>query len=194
MLRSQGVNYRAIINRTGPICLRRIIIEDGSGLFEFDDELGEPAFIMAVHGLDAESVIDLVAWPIMRPEAFGSYFGYAGLLGGDAVVNPASFAEAPCPIWATPLAWLQAVLRGCVVLNPHLAAPILRQAPGPFQCEDCFAKILTVCCAHDDGRPRYSKREVARWRGARRGLDADALSRPDAKRLWIASVFRHYLY
>jgi hypothetical protein len=27
------------------------------------------------------------------------------------------------------------------------------------------AKILTACCAHDDGGPQYSKREVARWRG-----------------------------
>ena len=136
MLRSQGINYDAIIDRAGPICLRRIFIEDGSGLFEFDDELGEPAFVMAVHAVDAVTVIDVIAWPIMRPEAYGSFFGYAGLLGADAAVNPASFIEAPCPIWATPLAWLQADLHGCVVLNPPLAGPILASAPGCFQCED----------------------------------------------------------
>ena len=136
MLTSQGINYHAIIDRAGPICLRRIFIEDGSGLFEFDDELGEPAFVMAVHAVDAVTVIDLIAWPIMRPEAFGSFFGFAGLLGGDAAVNPASFIDEPCPIWSTPLSWLQADLHGCVVLDPRLAAPILRQAPGPFQCED----------------------------------------------------------
>jgi hypothetical protein len=136
MLRSQGVDYRAIVDRTGPICLRRIYIEDGSGLFQFDDELGEPAFVMAVHAVNAETLIDLIAWPMMRPEAFATFFGYAGLLGGDAVVNPASFVECPCPIWATPVAWLQANLRGCVVLEPRLAAPVLRQASGSFQCED----------------------------------------------------------
>jgi hypothetical protein len=81
-------------------------------------------------------VIDLVGWPVRHPEAWGTYFGFAGLLGGDAAVNPASFVDGPCPIWSTPLAWLQADLRGCVVLDPRLAAPILRQAPGPFQCED----------------------------------------------------------
>jgi hypothetical protein len=32
--------------------------------------------------------------------------------------------------------WLQASLKGCVVLDAKLAAPILAQAPGKFQCED----------------------------------------------------------
>jgi len=136
ILKDQGVNYGAVIDRTGPICLRRISIEDESGLYEYDDELGEPGFILAVHAIDAETAIDLIAWPIRRPEMFAPHFGYAGLLGGDAAVNPASFVDAPCPIWATPLSWLQADLRGCVVLDPCLGAPILRQAPGPFQCEN----------------------------------------------------------
>jgi hypothetical protein len=136
MLETQDIDYRKIIERTGPICLRRISIEDGSGIFEIDDELGEPAFVLAVHATDAASIIDLVAWPVRYPENWGTYFAYAGLLGGDAAINPASFIEAPCPIWATPLAWLQSGLRGCVVLNSGLAKPILAQAPGKFQCED----------------------------------------------------------
>ena len=140
MLRSQGVNYRAIIDRAGPICLRRIFIEERSGLFEIDDELGEPAFVMAVHAVDVETVIDLIAWPVMRPEAFGSYFRYAGLLGGDAVVNPASFTEAPCPIWATPLAWLRGDLHGCVVLDPSMAAPILRSGSRPVPSRRLFCE------------------------------------------------------
>jgi hypothetical protein len=136
MLKNQGIDYGKIIDRTGPICLRRISIEDGSRIFELDDELGEPAFVLAVHDVAAETIIDLVAWPIKRPQAFGTYCGYAGLLGGDAAVNPASFIEAPCPIWATALAWLQADICGCVVLDPRSATPVLRQAPGQFQCED----------------------------------------------------------
>jgi hypothetical protein len=141
ILEDLGVNYRKIVD--GPdgmhlrrIYLRRISIEDYSDLFELDDELGEPAFVLIVRDVDALTAIDLVAWPIRRPSAYGTYFEYAGLLGGDAVINPASFIAAPCPIWATPLAWLQGGLRGCVVVNPRLAAPILALAPGFFQCED----------------------------------------------------------
>jgi len=141
ILKNQGVEYRKILGAPGGaylsrIYLRRISIEDYSELFEIDVELGEPAFVMVVRDVDALTAIDLVAWPIKRPEVFGTYFEYAGLLGGDAAINPASFNEAPCPIWAAPLAWLQSGLRGCVVLNPWLAAPILAEAPGKFQCED----------------------------------------------------------
>jgi hypothetical protein len=136
ILENQGVNYRKVIGYTGPIYFRRISIEDHSELFEVDNELGEAAFIIVVRDVDAKTAIDLVAWPVKRPEIFGTYFEYAGLLGGDATINPASFVEAPCPIWAAPLAWLQSGLRGCVVLNPRHAGPILAQAPGQFQCED----------------------------------------------------------
>lgn len=136
VLKDQGVDYRSVVDRTGPICLRRITIDDASWTFGIDEELGEPGFVMAVHAIDGESVIDLVAWPVRHPEAWGTYLGFAGLLGGDAVVNPASFVEGPCPIWSMPISWLQSDLRGAVVVNPRLAAPILAQAPGPFQCED----------------------------------------------------------
>jgi hypothetical protein len=141
ILEDQGVNYRRIVDGSDGIHLRRVYfrrisIEDYSDLFEIDDELGEPAIVMIVRDVDALTAIDLVAWPIRRPNVYGTYFEYAGLLGGDAVINPASFIAAPCPIWATPLAWLQSGLRGCVVLNPRLAAPILAPAPGQFQCED----------------------------------------------------------
>jgi hypothetical protein len=71
----------------------------------------------------------------MQPHRYGRLLGYAGLLGGDAVLNPASFTGSPCPIWATPLAWLQSSLRGCVVLDAGLAAPVLARAPGAFQCK-----------------------------------------------------------
>ncbi|MET0530858.1 MAG: hypothetical protein ABW003_21395, partial [Microvirga sp.] len=134
ILKSQGVDYKAIVGRTGPLCLRRALIDEAT--FEIDDDLGEPAFVMAVHDVDALSVVDLIAWPIWHPGDFATYFGFAAVLGGDAAVNPASFVDEPCPIWSTPLSLLQADLRGCVVLDPRLAAPILRQAPAPFQCED----------------------------------------------------------
>src|SRR5262245_57618604 len=133
ILKRQGVDHKAIADRTGPLCLRRALIDEAT--FEIDDDLGEPAFVMAVHDVDAQSLVDLIAWPIWRPQEFATYFGFAAVLGGDAALNPASYIGEPCPIWSMPLSWLQANLRGCVVLNPLLAGPILAAAPCVFQCE-----------------------------------------------------------
>ena len=135
VLRNQSVDYAKIVDRTGPICMRRAAFDFYDGTFELDEQWGEWSLIIGVHGTDAEALVDLCGWPIMHPETFAPYFGFAGLLGSDAVINPASFVEEPCPIWSTPLSWLQSDLRGCVVLNPFLAAPVLAQAPGSFQCE-----------------------------------------------------------
>jgi hypothetical protein len=135
-LMERGVNYEAVIDVTGPILLRTCEFNVELGRFLIE-KFGEQAFCHAVHGAnDPELIIDIVAWSAMRPHRFGSYLGNAGLLGGDAALNPASFIYEPCPIWATPIAWLQSRLRGCVVLSPSLAAPIMVRAPGKFQCED----------------------------------------------------------
>jgi hypothetical protein len=134
-LKARGVNYTAIIDRIGPILQRRIALNWRFMSFELED-FAEPGFILAVHDIDAKTVIDLVGWFVKRPGAFGAYFGYAGLLGGDAALTPTSFDEEPCPIWGTPWSWLLSGARGCVVLDPRLAASILSQAPGSFQCED----------------------------------------------------------
>src|SRR5215213_8498356 len=134
-LEYRDVDYSALLDRTGPIVLRSVDYDVDHGRFVIDP-LGEQAFVHAVHGEDPEDIIDIVAWSAMRPHRFGTFLGYAGLLGADAVLNPASFTEEPCPIWSVPLAWLQSGLKGCVVLHAELAAPILARAPGPFQCED----------------------------------------------------------
>jgi hypothetical protein len=116
--------------------LRGVTFDLDSGRFAIA-ALGEKAFVQAVHGEDPEQIIDIVAWSAMRPCRFGTFLGNAGLLGSDAVLNPASFLRGePCPIWATPIAWLQSGLRGCVILNSALAAETIAQAPGKFQCED----------------------------------------------------------
>ncbi len=133
ILKGQGVDHKAIADCIGPLCLRRALIDEAT--FEIDEDLGEPALAMAVHDVDGLSVVDLIAWPIWHPGEFATYFGFAAILGADAAVNPTSVIGEPCPIWWTPLSWLQADLRGCVVLNPRLAGPILAAAPGPFQCE-----------------------------------------------------------
>jgi hypothetical protein len=135
-LAARNVNYDGVIDRTGPLVLRTCCFDLENGRFAID-ELGEQAYVQAVHSDDDPGqIIDIVAWSAGYPHRFGAYLGYAGLLGGDAVMNPASFSESPCPIWATPLSWLQSSLRGCVVLDAKLAASILARAPGQFQCEN----------------------------------------------------------
>lgn len=134
-LEYRDVDYSAVLDRIGPIVLRSAVIDLEHGRFAIDP-LGEQAFVQVVHSENPEQIIDILAWSAMRPNRYGTYLGYAGVLGADAILNPASFAESPCPIWATPLAWLQSDLRGCVVLNATLAAPVIAQAPGRFQCED----------------------------------------------------------
>lgn len=134
-LEDRGVDYEAVLDRTGPMVLRSVAFDLDLGRFVIDT-LGEQAYVHAVHGEDPEQIIDILAWSAMRPHRYGTFFGYSGLLGSDAVVNSASFVEGPCPIWATPLAWLQSDLRGCVVLNAALSARTIAKAPGKFQCED----------------------------------------------------------
>jgi hypothetical protein len=135
-LEARGVDYETILDRTGPLLLRTVSFDLDKGRFMID-ELGEHAYVQAVHSEDnPEQVVDVLAWSASRPHLYGTYLGYAGLLGGDAVLNPASFRESPCPIWTTPLALLQTGLRGTVVLAADLAAPIISQALGKFQCEN----------------------------------------------------------
>jgi hypothetical protein len=134
-LSDRSVDYEDIIDRTGPLVLRTVRFDLERGRFAID-ELSERAYVQAVHSEDdPDLIIDILAWSARRPHLLGTFFGHAGLLGGDAVLNAASFKEAPCPIWATPLAWLQSSLKGAVVLNPELSSPILAKAPGLFQCE-----------------------------------------------------------
>jgi hypothetical protein len=51
-------------------------------------------------------------------------------------LNPASFVHGPCPLWRTPLRWLQAGCAGAVVLDPIPAGVILARAPGRLAAED----------------------------------------------------------
>ena len=58
--------------------------------FEFCDD-GIPVAVCEVLGDDAETVIDLVAWPIMRPDKFATALGAAGGLGADQAKKPSTF-------------------------------------------------------------------------------------------------------
>jgi hypothetical protein len=88
-------------------------------------------------GQDAESIVDLCAWPVGSPDRFATCFGAAALLGADRVTNPATYyAGQHLQIYRTPLGWLRAGCAGAVILDPIAARFALSHARGPIAGED----------------------------------------------------------
>ncbi len=104
--------------------------------FDFCDD-GIPVAVCEVLGDDAETVIDLVAWPVTRPDKFATALGAASGLGADQAKKPSTFfAGQPLLIHRTPLGWIKAGCLGAVILN-RLTAPIwLGAALGPIAGEN----------------------------------------------------------
>lgn len=134
-LEDWGVDFALVDSLTGPIVLHSTTFLEGGG-FEFT-ELGESAFVHPVTADDGETEIDLIAWAARDPSVFGTLLHQASLLGADRVLNPASYyGEKPCPLWRTPLAWLQAGCEGGCVLAAIPAATVLARAPGLLAAEN----------------------------------------------------------
>ena len=133
-IRAAGVDLDHATNINGPI-VRKLVSFTAWGGFEFDP-LGETGFVTAVHGEDAATIVDLVAWSARDPELFGTYCG-AGVLGLDSLLNPASYAGGnPCMLLETPLGWLKAGCQGVAcVLDYRAARDALHNAPGPLTAE-----------------------------------------------------------
>jgi hypothetical protein len=109
---------------------------DGKGYFSFDDD-GEPAIVIEAYDVDDETTIDLLAWPMDRPETFATALGAATVLGIANVFNPASWAiSGLLRIHRTPLSWLKAGCCGCVILDHRFAPYLLGQAFGPMLAEN----------------------------------------------------------
>ena len=108
----------------------------GNGHFTLADEGGKAAAVIEVLDEDDETIIDLAAWPVDRPDAFATMFD-ADALGMARVVNPATWAfGGVLNVWRTPLRWLQAGCQGCVILDHRNVASWLREALGPIEVED----------------------------------------------------------
>lgn len=134
-LERQGVDIDLVTTLIGPMCLFSVSFFDG-GAFGFD-QFGESAFVFIVTGDDAETELDLCAWSASEPEIFGTLLSQAPLLGADRVLNPATYyADQPCPLWRTPLRWLQEGCQGAVVVQAIPASVVLARAPGMFAAED----------------------------------------------------------
>ncbi len=132
-IKAAGVDLDHVTNLAGPIVRTLVSFTDGGG-FEFD-AMGVVAFAMAVHDEDAETVIDLAAWSALDPATFGTLFG-AGVMGLDQLMNPASFVNGPCMVFASPLAWLKSGCSGAAILDYAEARKALVKAPGPITTEN----------------------------------------------------------
>lgn len=107
---------------------------DGNGFFKFSKQ-GEAACVFEVY--DAETVIDLCAFALAKPETFGTALGNAVVLGQCHIANPGTWALGKTlPIYRTPLEWLQAGCDGVCVLDHVFAPAMLGDALGPLLAAD----------------------------------------------------------
>lgn len=104
--------------------------------FDFSSN-GVQTAVIEVLGDDAETVVDLCAWPVDRPQDFATALGRADGLGVWQVQNPATYIGGrPLLVHRTPLEWLQTECRGVVILNEHSAPRWLAPASGPIAGQD----------------------------------------------------------
>jgi hypothetical protein len=119
-LRAQGVDIAQALNIAGPVIEHDVAVFDKDA-FDFaapDDPHAARAVVHVVHGDDAETPVDLVAWERGRPDRVLRCLATGIALGACQIQNPASyFAGKPLQIHRTPLAWLRAGCQGIVVLS-----------------------------------------------------------------------------
>lgn len=138
-LREHGLKHEEILAYAGVIAVCLCQIEQGSGRFEFDRD-GVPAVVIEAYAENAQTVLDLVAWPTYAPERFATYMGDdagADMLGIPSMRNPATYANGGAlRVHRTPHNWLKAGCRGCVSLNPLWTNHWLSRVPGRLLAED----------------------------------------------------------
>lgn len=100
---------------------------------------GIPSLLLAVRDAFGD-VVDIIAWPITRPDKWARLTGKAVLLGEDALTR-AVFDE-PVKVWRTPLSWLVAGGDGLVVLDQDKAWRRLNGGPALVGEDLAHAKEL----------------------------------------------------
>jgi hypothetical protein len=138
-VRNTGLDIPTVCRFVSVIAVTHCVFYD-QGRFDFADSAereAEPAAVIEALGDDAETVVDLVAWPLDAPNRFCSLFGDVSLLGVDRVGNPAIyFGGQHLQLYKTPLRWLQAGCNGAVVIDPLGARFVLRRVQRPIAGED----------------------------------------------------------
>ena len=132
--RTHDIDIASAGRHIGCASVISVLVHRG-GRFDFaggGDEAVD-AMVLEALGADEESVTDLVAWRLDRPDRPMTMFGRVGLLGLSAALNPATFfMGAALQVHETPLGWLQSACRGCAIIIPDLAARQLRDVEGPI--------------------------------------------------------------
>ena len=130
-LRDEGVDINHVINLVDGA----IAIVAGT----FTRFTGPTEDAIALPILEADGTpLDVVVFSMADPRRFRTMLGLGAVLGLDQVMNPSTYAgNMPCQLTRTPLEWLKAGIEGhAVVLDPKLAAPLLKAAPGNMAAED----------------------------------------------------------
>ncbi|MEP9348560.1 hypothetical protein [Xanthobacter sp. KR7-225] len=96
------------------------------------DPAGAPVLLLMARDTFGD-VIDVIAWPIARPEKWARISGRATILGEEHLA--CRLIDDPVPVFRTPLAWLASGGRGIVILDPVYAWRRLREGP-PLSGED----------------------------------------------------------
>ena len=120
------------------------ITDAGNARFDFaNDGEGLRAFLIEAFDTDGETVADLVAWSVDRPEHVLSMFGRVGLMGLAEAMAPSTYTCGfPLDVHRTPLDWLRAGCRGAAVVVPQLAARVLLEAPAIAGRDDIHTRQI----------------------------------------------------
>ncbi len=98
-----------------PICLLahgRFDLADGDG------NAGVPGVVIEAFAEDGETPLDLVAWPIARPDDVRSLCGHAALVGAWQAFNVSTYAMGGVlRLHQAPLRWLQANCQGAAPIG-----------------------------------------------------------------------------
>ena len=108
----------------------------GLPTFHLSDD-GEPSAVIEALGADGKTILDLVAWPLRVPLEFATAVGNMELLGAFNILGK---INSPLMMHWTPLSWIKADCKGCVVLNPERA--------GHWIQKYCKTKVLAEDLEH----------------------------------------------
>ena len=124
------INLSSVFHRDGLLGLCRLKWLP-TRRFKFDDA-GMLAAVCTALDEDG-NIVDLVGWPVHRPDKFAPALGTVAVLGIDQV-DDADVDR--LRVWRTPLAWLRHRCRGVVIVDEDRAAFHLGGAPGTIVAED----------------------------------------------------------
>lgn len=122
-------------NCIGALSVTRIV-DCGNNRFDFAED-GFQAVVFEALAEDAETVIDLVSWPLDRPAHVMTMFGKCGVLGANDAYNPSTYCMGDSlAMYKTPLELFQAGFVGSTIIIPSIAARQMLDFGGKIAARD----------------------------------------------------------